>query len=240
MGDKIMWYKYIVKNVAREAGKTVTFMPKPIFADNGSGMHTHQSLWRGEKPLFAGDGYAGMSETAMYYIGGILKHAGAICAFANPSTNSYRRLVPGFEAPVNLAYSARNRSAAVRIPMVSSSPKAKRIEFRSPDPSANPYLAFAAMLMAGLDGIENKIDPGDALDKDIYSLSPEELKEVPHVPHSLEEALDALRRDHAFLLKGDVFSADLLDAWIDYKTTKEIAPMRMQPTPLEFAMYYDI
>jgi glutamine synthetase len=240
MGDKMMWYKYIVKNVAREAGKTVTFMPKPIFADNGSGMHTHQSLWKGEKPLFAGDSYAGMSDMAMHYIAGILKHAGAICAFANPSTNSYRRLVPGYEAPVNLAYSARNRSAAVRIPMVSSSPKAKRIEFRSPDPSANPYLAFAAMLMAGLDGIENKLDPGDALDKDIYSLSPEELKEVPHVPHSLDEALDALRRDHAFLLKGDVFTADVLDTWIDYKVNKEIAPMRLQPTPLEFSMYYDI
>jgi glutamine synthetase len=240
MGDKMMWYKYIVKNVAKAAGKTVTFMPKPVFADNGSGMHTHQSLWRGEKPLFAGDGYAGLSETAMHYIGGILKHAGAICAFANPSTNSYRRLVPGYEAPVNLAYSARNRSAAIRIPMYSTSPKAKRIEFRSPDPSCNPYLAFAAMLMAGLDGIENKIDPGEALDKDIYSLSPEELKEVPHVPHSLSEALDALRRDYAFLLKGDVFTGDLLDTWIEFKTNNEIAPQRLQPTPLEFAFYYDV
>lgn len=239
MSDKLMWYKYIVKNVAKEAGKTATFMPKPIFGDNGSGMHTHQSLWKSEKPLFAGDSYAGMSEMAMHYIGGILKHAGAICAFANPSTNSYRRLVPGYEAPVNLAYSARNRSAAVRIPMYSSSPKAKRLELRSPDAACNPYLAFSAMLMAGLDGIENKIDPGEALDKDIYSLSPEELKEVPHVPHSLEDAMVALRNDHAFLLKGDVFSADVLDAWIDYKMENEVAPVRMRPTPTEFGLYYD-
>jgi glutamine synthetase len=240
MGDKLMWYKYIVKNVAKEAGKTVTFMPKPLFGDNGSGMHTHQSLWKNEKPLFAGDGYAGLSEMCMHYIGGILKHAGAICAFANPSTNSYRRLVPGYEAPVNLAYSARNRSAAVRIPMYSPSPKAKRIELRSPDPSCNPYLAFSAMLMAGLDGIENKIDPGEALDKDIYSLSPEELKEVPHVPHSLPDALTALRNDHAFLLKGDVFTADLLDAWIDYKMSNEVDALRLRPTPTEFSLYYDV
>jgi len=202
-------------------------------------MHTHMSLWKNEQPLFAGESYAGMSEMAMHYIGGILKHAGAICAFANPTVNSYRRLVPGYEAPVNLAYSARNRSAAVRIPMYSSSPKAKRLELRCPDPACNPYLAFSAMLMAGLDGIENKIDPGEALDKDIYSLSPEELKEVPHVPHSLEAALDALSADHAFLLKGDVFSADMLDGWIDYKNDSEIAPMRLRPTPTEFAMYYD-
>ena len=214
-------------------------MPKPLFGDNGSGMHTHQSLWKTEKPLFAGDGYAGMSELALYYIGGILKHAPAVCAFANPTTNSYRRLIPGFEAPVNLAYSARNRSAAVRIPMYSPSPKAKRIEFRSPDPSCNPYLAFAAMLMAGLDGIENKIHPGDALDKDIYSLSPEELKEVPHVPRSLDAALDALRRDHAFLLKGDVFTADLLDTWIEYKSEREVDEIRLRPTPTEFALYFD-
>ncbi len=240
MADKLMWYKYIVKNVARQAGKTVTFMPKPLFGDNGSGMHTHQSLWKGDSPLFAGDQYAGMSETAMYYIGGILRHAPAVCAFANPTTNSYRRLVPGFEAPVNLAYSARNRSAAVRIPMYSPSPKAKRIELRSPDPTANPYLAFAAMLMAGLDGIENKIHPGEALDKDIYSLSPEELKEVPHVPHSLDAALDALRKDHDFLLKGDVFSAELLDAWIDYKHENEVNYVRLRTTPSEFALYYDI
>jgi glutamine synthetase len=239
MADQTMWYKYICKNVAKKHGKTVTFMPKPLYGDNGSGMHTHQSLWKGERPLFAGDGYAGMSETALYYIGGILKHAPAICAFANPTTNSYRRLVPGYEAPVNLAYSARNRSAAVRIPMYSSSPKAKRLEFRSPDPSCNPYLAFAAMLMAGLDGIENRIHPGEPLDKDIYSLSPEELKEVPHVPRSLEGALEALRRDHSFLLKGDVFTPDLLDAWIDYKNENEIDPVRLRPVPLEFSMYYD-
>lgn len=239
MSDKLMWYKYIVKNVAKQAGRTATFMPKPIFGDNGSGMHTHQSLWKDGKPLFAGDSYAGMSEMAMHYIGGILKHAGAICAFANPTTNSYRRLVPGYEAPVNLAYSARNRSAAIRIPMYSPSPKAKRLELRSPDASCNPYLAFAAMLMAGLDGIENKIDPGEALDKDIYSLSPEELKEVPHVPHSLEDALQALRDDHAFLLKGDVFSVDVLDAWIDYKMESEVNVMRLRPTPTEFALYYD-
>lgn len=239
MSDQVMWYKYIVKNVAKEAGKTATFMPKPIYGDNGSGMHTHMSLWKNEKPLFAGEAYAGMSEMAMHYIGGILKHASAICAFANPTTNSYRRLVPGYEAPVNLAYSARNRSAAVRIPMYSSSPKAKRLELRSPDPACNPYLAFSAMLMAGLDGIENKIDPGEALDKDIYSLSPEELKEVPHVPHNLEGALEALRADHAFLLKGDVFSTDLLDGWIDYKTEHEIEPTRLRPTPTEFGLYYD-
>ncbi|RMH42457.1 MAG: type I glutamate--ammonia ligase [Deltaproteobacteria bacterium] len=240
MGDKLMWYKYVVKNVARAAGKTVTFMPKPLFGDNGNGMHTHQSLWKAEKPLFAGDRYAGLSETALYYIGGILKHAHAICAFANPSVNSYRRLVPGFEAPVNLAYSARNRSAAIRIPVVGASPKSKRIEFRSPDPSANPYLAFAAMLMAGLDGIENRIHPGDPLDKDLYALSPEELKEVPHVPFTLDQALDALRRDHSFLLKGDVFTPDLLDAWISYKTDNEVNEVRLRPTPIEFSLYYDV
>jgi glutamine synthetase len=239
MGDKTMWYKYVVKNVALAAGKTVTFMPKPLFGDNGSGMHTHMSLWRDEKPLFAGDGYAGLSEMALYYIGGVLRHAPALCAFANPTTNSYRRLVPGYEAPVSLAYSARNRSAAVRIPMLSSSPKAKRIEFRSPDATANPYLAFAAMMMAGLDGIENKIHPGEPLDKDIYSLSPEELKEVPHVPHSLEDALTALRNDYSFLLKGDVFSADLIDTWIAYKNEAEIDAVRLRPTPTEFALYYD-
>jgi len=240
MADQLMWYKYVVKNVARLAGKTVTFMPKPLFEDNGSGMHTHQSLWKGEKPLFAGDGYGGMSELGLYYIGGILKHARSICALANPTTNSYRRLVPGYEAPVNLAYSARNRSASIRIPMVGSSPKAKRIELRFPDPSANPYLAFAAMLMAGIDGIENKIHPGEPLDKDIYSLSPEELKEVPHVPHSLEGALQALREDHAYLLKGDVFTPDVLDTWIEMKKEREIDAVRMRPTPTEFALYYDV
>lgn len=240
MADKMCWYKYIVKNVARNAGKTVTFMPKPLFADNGSGMHTHMSLWKDGKPLFAGDQYAGLSEMALHYIGGVLRHASAVCAFANPTTNSYRRLVPGYEAPVNLAYSARNRSAAVRIPMYSPSPKAKRIEFRSPDASCNPYLAFAAMMMAGLDGIENKIHPGEALDKDIYSLSPEELKEVPHVPHSLGAALDALQADHEFLLKGDVFTPDLLHAWIEYKRENELDYVRLRPTPSEFALYYDI
>jgi glutamine synthetase len=239
MGDWTMWYKYIVKNVARNAGKTVTFMPKPLFEDNGSGMHTHQSLWKNEKPLFAGDGYAGLSELAMHYIGGILKHARAITALSNPTTNSYRRLVPGFEAPVSLAYSARNRSAAIRIPMIGSSPKAKRLELRFPDASCNPYLAFAGMMMAGLDGIENKLDPGEALDKDIYSLSPEELKEVPHVPHSLEESLKALREDHAFLLKGDVFTPDVLDTWIEYKREAELDPVRLRPTPTEFWLYYD-
>src|SRR4249920_2444121 len=239
MADQILWYKHIVKNVARQHGKTATFMPKPLFGDNGSGMHTHQSLWKGGKPLFAGDAYAGMSEMALFYIGGLLKHAGAICAFANPTTNSYRRLVPGYEAPVNLAYSARNRSASIRIPMYSSSPKAKRLELRSPDPSCNPYLAFAAMLMAGLDGIENRIHPGEPLDKDIYSLSPEELAEVPTVPGSLDASLDALHADRSFLMKGDVFSADLIDAWIAYKRENEADPVRMRPVPAEFQLYYD-
>jgi glutamine synthetase len=239
MADSLMWYKYIVKNVARKHGKTATFMPKPLYGDNGSGMHCHQSLWKSGKPLFAGDQYAGLSETALYYIGGILKHAKAICAITNPGTNSYRRLTPGFEAPVNLAYSARNRSAAVRIPMYSPSPKAKRLEFRTPDPSCNPYMAFAAMMLAGLDGIEKKIHPGEPLDKDIYALSPEELKDVPHVPGSLDEALDALRRDHEFLLKGDVFSADVIDTWLDYKMSKEVDAVRLRPHPLEFALYYD-
>jgi glutamine synthetase len=214
-------------------------MPKPLYGDNGSGMHTHQSLWKNEKPLFAGDAYAGMSDMALYYIGGLLKHAGAICAFANPTTNSYRRLVPGYEAPVNLAYSARNRSASIRIPMYSASPKAKRLELRSPDPSCNPYLAFSAMLLAGLDGIEKKMHPGEPLDKDIYSLSPEELAEVPTVPGSLDRALDALRKDHTFLLKGDVFSADLLDAWIAYKHENEVDHVRLRPCPSEFYLYYD-
>ena len=239
MADQLMWYKYIVKNVAKKHGKTATFMPKPLFGDNGSGMHCHQSLWKNGKPLFAGDQYAGLSEIALYYIGGILRHAKSICAITNPGTNSYRRLTPGYEAPVNLAYSARNRSAAVRIPMYSPSPKAKRLEFRTPDPSCNPYLGFAAMMLAGLDGIEKKIHPGEPLDKDIYSLSPEELKDVPHVPGSLDEALDALRKDHDYLLKGDVFSADVIDTWLDYKTTKEVDAVRLRPHPLEFALYYD-
>src|SRR5512143_2862504 len=208
MADALMWFKHVCRNVARRHGKTVTFMPKPIFLDNGSGMHTHQSTWRGDKPLFAGDGYGGMSELAMHYIGGVLKHAPALAAITNPSTNSYRRLGPGFEAPVNLAYSSRNRSAAIRIPMYSTSPKAKRIEFRTPDPSCTGYLTFAALMMAGLDGIENRIHPGEPLDKDIYSLTPEELKDIPKMPGSLEEALECLRQAPKFLLKGDVFTED--------------------------------
>lgn len=239
MGDALMWYKYIVKNVARKYGRTATFMPKPIFLDNGSGMHTHQSIWKGEKPLFAGDSYGGMSELAMHYIGGILKHAPALCAFVAPTTNSYRRLVPGFEAPVNLAYSSRNRSAGVRIPMYSPSPKAKRIEVRFPDPSCNGYLAFSAMLMAGLDGIERRLDPGEPLDKDIYALTPEELAGVPSVPGALDEALAALRKDHEFLLKGDVFTEDVIDTWIEYKTATEVNAMRLRPHPYEFTLYYD-
>jgi glutamine synthetase len=239
MGDWLMWYKYCVKNVARRNGKTVTFMPKPLFQDNGSGMHTHQSIWKGGKPLFAGDKYGGMSEMAMHYIAGILKHAPTICAFTNPSTNSYKRLVPGFEAPVNLAYSSRNRSASIRIPTYSPSPKAKRIEVRFPDPSCNGYVAFAVMLMAGLDGIERKLDPGQPLDKDIYSLSRAELKNVPSVPGCLEDALEALRKDHEFLLKGDVFTEDLIETWIDYKYDRDVNPMRLRPHPWEFALYYD-
>ena len=239
MGDKLMWFKYIAKNVAKRWRKTVTFMPKPVFGDNGSGMHVHQSIWKGGKPLFAGGEYGGMSQLAMYYIGGILKHARALNAFCNPGTNSYRRLVPGFEAPINLAYSSRNRSASIRIPMYSPSPKAKRIEVRFPDPSANGYLAFSAMLMAGLDGIQNKIDPGKPLDKDIYGLSPEELKNVPSAAGSLEEALAALQKDHAFLMKGDVFTQDVIDTWIDYKKNKEADPVRIRPVPHEFYLYYD-
>src|SRR5581483_10725030 len=238
--DKLMWFKYIIKNVALRNGKTVTFMPKPLYGDNGSGMHTHQSIWNKGKPLFAGEGYAGMSEMALHYIGGVLKHARSLAALCNPTTNSYKRLVPGFEAPVNLAYSSRNRSAAIRIPMYSPSPKAKRIEFRSPDPSCNPYLAFSAMLMAGLDGIENRIDPGDPLDKDIYGLSPEELKDVPKMPGSLEEALGELKKDHEFLLKGDVFTPDVIEAWIDTKVERELNPVRLRPSPMEFALYFDI
>jgi glutamine synthetase len=238
--DQLMWFKYVIRNTARKHGKTVTFMPKPLFGDNGSGMHTHQSLWKEGKPLFAGDGYAGLSDMALYYIGGIIKHAKALAALTNPTTNSYRRLVPGFEAPVNLAYSSRNRSASVRIPITGPSPKTRRIEVRFPDPSANPYLAFSAMLMAGLDGIQNKIHPGDPLDKDIYALSPEELKDVPHMPGSLEEALDALEKDHEFLLRGDVFTKDAIHEWLDYKRTRELNPIRMRPTPHEFFLYYDI
>jgi len=238
--DNMMTYKYVIRNTAYNAGKSVTFMPKPLFADNGSGMHTHQSLWKAGKPLFAGDGYAGFSEMGLHYIGGLLKHARALSAIIAPTTNSYKRLVPGYEAPVNLAYSRRNRSAACRIPMYSASPKAKRVEFRPPDPSCNPYLAFSAMLMAGLDGIENKIDPGQPLDKDIYDLGPEELKKVPSMPGSLESALDALEADHQFLLKGDVFTEDLLTTYIEYKRSKEVDAMRLRPHPYEFSLYYDI
>jgi glutamine synthetase len=239
MADKMMLYKYITKNVALRYGKTVTFMPKPIFGDNGSGMHTHQSIWKGGQPLFAGDKYAGISDLCLQYIGGILKHAPALCAFVAPTTNSYKRLVPGFEAPVNLAYSSRNRSAGVRIPLYSPSPKAKRIEVRFPDPSCNPYLAFAAMLMAGLDGIQNKIDPGEPLDKNLYDLPPEELAQVPSCPASLEASLDALEKDHEFLIKGNVFTQDVIDTWLDYKRSKECDPVRLRPHPYEFALYYD-
>ena len=238
--DNMMLYKYVIRNVANQYGKTVTFMPKPIFADNGSGMHTHQSLWKEGKPLFAGDCYAGMSQLALWYIGGLLKHARALSAIIAPTTNSYKRLVPGYEAPVNLAYSRRNRSAACRIPMYSASPKAKRVEFRPPDPSANPYLAFAAMMMAGLDGVMNKIDPGEPLDKDIYDLSPEEMRSVPSMPGSLDEALSCLEDDHGFLLKGDVFTEELIDTFIDYKRKNEAEAVRLRPHPYEFALYYDI
>ncbi len=240
MADSMMWYKYILKNVARKHGKTVTLMPKPVFNDNGSGMHTHQSLWKGGQPLFAGNGYAGLSDLALWYIGGILKHAPALCALVAPTTNSYKRLVPGFEAPVNLAYSSRNRSAGIRIPMYSPNPKTKRIEVRFPDNTCNGYLGFSAMLMAGLDGIQNKIDPGSPLDKDIYELGPEELKDVPSVPGSLEAALNALENDHEFMLKGDVFTQDAIDTWIDYKRKKEVDPVRLRPHPYEFVLYYDI
>jgi glutamine synthetase len=238
--DNLQIFKYIVRNTAYMNGKAATFMPKPLYGDNGSGMHCHQSIWKDDKPLFAGDGYAGLSEMARHYIGGLLKHAAAIVAFAAPTTNSYKRLVPGFEAPVNLAYSARNRSAAVRIPMFSTNPKQKRLEFRPPDPSCNAYLAFSAMLMAGLDGVQNRIDPGEPLDKDIYDLSPEELKGVPSLPGSLDEALSALEADRDFLLKGDVFTPQLIERWISYKREKEIQPLRMRPHPLEFSMYFDI
>jgi glutamine synthetase len=238
--DNMMLYKYVIRNTAYQYGKTVTFMPKPLFGDNGSGMHTHQSLWKDKKPLFAGDLYAGLSQMALWYIGGLLKHARALAALIAPTTNSYKRLVPGYEAPVNLAYSRRNRSAACRIPMYSASPKAKRVEFRPPDPSCNCYMAFAAMLMAGLDGVINKIDPGEPLDKDIYDLTPEEMKAVPSMPASLEEALAAIEDDHAFLLKGDVFSEELLETYIAYKRKNEADAVRLRPHPYEFALYYDI
>jgi glutamine synthetase len=239
MCDQFMWYKYVIKNVAKQYGKTVTFMPKPVFEDNGSGMHSHISLWKGGEPLFAGDEYAGLSKMAMHFIGGLLKHAAAVLAFAAPTTNSYRRLVPGFEAPVNLVYSARNRSAAIRIPMYSDSPKAKRVEFRCPDPTANGYLAWTAMLMAGLDGVQNEIDPGPSLDCDIYELDAEELAKYPKTPGSLSEAIDALEADHEFLIQGSVFTDDLVQGWINWKREEELDPMALRPHPYEFHMYYD-
>ncbi len=240
MGDNMLKYKYVVKNVARRHDRTATFMPKPLWNDNGTGMHIHVSLWKEGKNLFAGDGYAGLSETAMFAVGGLLKHAGALLAFTNPTTNSYKRLVPGFEAPVNLAYSSRNRSAAIRIPMYSTSEKSKRLEFRCPDPSCNGYLAMSAILMAVVDGINNKIDPGEPLDKDIYDLPPEELAKVPQTPGSLKDALLAVREDHEFLLKGDVFRQDVIDTWITYKMENEVQALALRPHPWEFALYYDI
>jgi glutamine synthetase len=239
--DDMMKFKYIVKNTAWEFGRTATFMPKPIFGDNGSGMHTHQSLWKGGEPLFYDErGYGSLSDTARWYIGGLLRHAPALLAFTNPSVNSYRRLVPGFEAPVNLVYSARNRSACIRIPVSGTSPKAKRIEYRVPDPSANPYLSFSACLMAGLDGIRNRIEPAAPIDKDLYELPPAEYEDIAKLPSSLEAALEALRGDHEFLTEGDVFTQDLIDTWLDYKETNEVAPMRAYPHPYEFQLYYNI
>jgi glutamine synthetase len=241
MADKLMLYKYVVKNVARAHGMTATFMPKPIFQDNGSGMHVHSSLWKDGEPLFYSElGYAGLSDIGRWYIGGLLKHAPAILAFAAPTTNSYKRLVPGYEAPVNLVYSQRNRSACCRIPIYSKSPKAKRVEFRCPDPSCNPYLAFSAVLMAGLDGVQNKIEPPDPVDKDLYDLPPEELALVPQVPGSLEESLAALEADHDFLTAGGVFTDDLIETWVGYKRANEIDPVRLRPHPWEFYLYYDI
>ena len=241
MADKLMLYKYVVKSVARAAGYSVTFMPKPIFQDNGSGMHVHQSLWKGGEPLFFdANGYAGLSDVARWYIGGLLKHAPSVLAFSNPTTNSYKRLVPGYEAPVNLVYSQRNRSASVRIPLYSKSPKAKRLEFRCPDPSCNPYLAFSAMLMAGLDGIQNRIEPPAPVDKDLYDLPPEELAKVPQVPGSLGESLAALEADHEFLLRGDVFTPDVIETWVAYKKEREIDQVQLRPHPWEFYLYYDI
>ena len=241
MCDQFMWYKYICKNVAKRHGKTVTFMPKPIFEDNGSGMHSHTSLWKGGKPLFAGDGYAGLSQMGLFAAGGLLRHAPAILAFAAPTTNSYRRLVPGFEAPVNLALSARNRSASIRIPMYSKSPKSKRLEFRCPDPSSNGYLAWSAMLMAMIDGIQNKIDPGAPLDRDIYEMTRDEMKHqgIRTTPGSLEEAINALEEDYEFLTRGGVFTDDLVQTWIAWKRDKELDPMRLRPHPHEFYLYYD-
>jgi glutamine synthetase len=239
MADQVCLYKHVVKNVARRHGRTATFMPKPIHGDNGSGMHTHISLWKDGQPLFAGNGYAGLSDAALHALGGILRHAPALLAFTNPTTNSYKRLVPGYEAPVNLAYSQRNRSAACRIPMYSANPKTKRIEFRCPDPTCNPYFAFSAILMAVIDGIENRIHPGDPFDRDLYDLPPEELAGVPKAPASLEEALAALEADHDFLLRGDVFTDDVVSTWIRWKRDHDVAPLRLRPHPYEFCLYYD-
>ena len=237
--DYLLTYKYVIKNVGKKYGKTITFMPKPLFNDNGSGMHVHQSIWKDGQPLFAGDQYAGFSQMGLHYIGGILKHAPALLAITNPTTNSYKRLVPGFEAPVNLAYSKGNRSASVRIPLSGTNPKAKRLEFRCPDATSNPYLAFAAMLCAGIDGIKNQIDPGEPLDVDIYDLSPEELSKIPSTPGSLEGALEALEKDHSFLTETGVFTEDFIETWISYKLDNEVNPMRLRPHPYEFALYYD-
>jgi len=240
-GDKLMLFKYIIKNVAWAAGKTATFMPKPLFGDNGSGMHCHQSLWKDGSPLFYDElGYAGLSDTARHYIGGLLRHAPSLLAFTNPTVNSYHRLVPGFEAPVNLVYSQRNRSACIRIPITGANPKAKRIEFRVPDPSSNPYLAFSAMLMAGMDGIKNKIEPEQPVDKDLYELPPDEHAEISQVPASLPEVLNALEDDHAYLLEGGVFTDDLIETWIDWKRSNEVDPIRLRPHPHEFELYFDI
>ena len=240
MADQVMFYKYTVKNVARRHNKVATFMPKPLFGDNGTGMHTHQSIWKSGRPLFSDPkGWAGISQLGLNYIGGLLKHAPALLAFCAPTTNSYRRLVPGYEAPVNLAMSARNRSACCRIPMYYPDPAGKRVEFRCPDPTANPYLAFSAMLLAGIDGVQNKIDPGEPMDKDIYALSPEEASKVKKTPGALTESLDALEADHAFLLKGGVFTEDIIDIWLDYKRTKEVDPVRLRPHPYEFHLYLD-
>lgn len=238
--DRVMLAKYIIRNVARRHGRTATFLPKPLHGDNGSGMHTHLTLWKDDQPLLAGSGYADLSDLALHAVGGLLRHAAALCAFANPTTNSYKRLIPGFEAPTKLAYSRRNRAAVVRIPVYSPGPRQRRIEFRVPDAAANPYLLFSAMLMAVLDGIQNRLSPGDPLDKDIYDLPPEELGEVPGTPRSLEESLAALRRDHEFLLRGDVFTEDVIDTWIWYKETHEVEAIRARPHPYEFVLYYDV
>jgi glutamine synthetase len=238
--DQVMLAKYIIRNVARRAGKTATFMPKPLFGDNGSGLHIHFSLWKDDTPLLPGNRYGGLSELGMYAIGGLIRHAKALCAFGNPTTNSYKRLVPGYDAPTKLAYSQRNRSAIVRIPLYSPGPKSRRIEYRCPDPAANPYLLASAMLMAALDGIQTRTSPGDPLDKDIYEIQPEELDNVPSTPPSLEASLDALQADQEFLLRGEVFTPDVIDTWIWYKQTQEVEAVRIRPHPYEFSLYYDV